>query len=242
MNLKQEWVEKAKKNAALEATKNVKNGFKIGLGSGSTAAYAIEEIGKRIKKEKLHVQGVPTSYQAFMLAVQHGIPATTLEEQPTLDLTIDGADQIDPELNLIKGMGGALAREKIVASASKKLIIIADQNKKVKTLGENNHPVPLETLPFAASLVMRRIKEIGGKPVLREGKMKVGPVITDNGNVIIDANFGLVHDSTELEHKLKSIPGILETGLFVQMAQIAYVGYQSKVETLIRKKPQKLQK
>jgi ribose 5-phosphate isomerase A len=242
LNLKQEWVEKAKKNAALEATKNVKNGFKIGLGSGSTAAYAIEEIGKRIKKEKLHVQGVPTSYQAFMLAVQHGIPATTLEEQPTLDLTIDGADQIDPELNLIKGMGGALAREKIVASASKKLIIIADQNKKVKTLGENNHPVPLETLPFAASLVMRRIKEIGGKPVLREGKMKVGPVITDNGNVIIDANFGLVHDSTELEHKLKSIPGILETGLFVQMAQIAYVGYQSKVETLIRKKPQKLQK
>ena len=239
MNPKHEWVEKAKKNAALEATKNIKNGFKIGLGSGSTAAYAIEEIGKRIKKEKLHVQGVPTSYQAFMLAVQHGIPATTLEEQPTLDLTIDGADQIDPELNLIKGMGGALAREKIVASASKKLIIIADQNKKVKTLGENNHPVPLETLPFAASLVMRRIKEIGGKPVLREGKMKVGPVITDNGNVIIDANFGLVHDPTELEHKLKSIPGILETGLFVQMAQIAYVGYQSKVETLIRKKPQK---
>lgn len=239
MNPKQEWIEKAKKNAALEATKNVKNGFKIGLGSGSTAAYAIEEIGKRIKKEKLHVQGVPTSYQAFMLAVQHGIPATTLEEQPTLDLTIDGADQIDPELNLIKGMGGALAREKIVASASKKLIIIADQNKKVKTLGENNHPVPLEALPFAAPLVMRRIKEIGGKPVLREGKMKVGPVITDNGNVIIDANFGLVHEPAELEHRLKSIPGILETGLFVQMAQIAYVGKQSSVEKLIRKQAPK---
>ncbi|MGD0158874.1 MAG: ribose 5-phosphate isomerase A [Candidatus Bathyarchaeia archaeon] len=239
MNPKQEWIEKAKKNAALEATKNVKNGFKIGLGSGSTAAYAIEEIGKRIKKEKLHVQGVPTSYQAFMLAVQHGIPATTLEERPTLDLTIDGADQIDPELNLIKGMGGALAREKIVASASKKLIIIADQNKKVKTLGENNHPVPLEALPFAAPLVMRRIKEIGGKPVLREGKMKVGPVITDNGNVIIDANFGLVHEPAELEHKLKSIPGILETGLFVQMAQIAYIGKQSSVEKLTRKQAPK---
>ena len=239
MNPKQEWIEKAKKNAALEATKNVKNGFKIGLGSGSTAAYAIEEIGKRIKKEKLHVQGVPTSYQAFMLAVQHGIPATTLEERPTLDLTIDGADQIDPELNLIKGMGGALAREKIVASASKKLIIIADQNKKVKTLGENNHPVPLEALPFAAPLVMRRIKEIGGKPVLREGKMKVGPVITDNGNVIIDANFGLVHEPAELEHKLKSIPGILDTGLFVQMAQIAYIGKQSSVEKLTRKQAPK---
>jgi len=235
LNPKQEWVEKAKKNAALEAVKHVKNGFTVGLGSGSTAAYAIEEIGKRMKKEKLHVQGVPTSYQAFMLAVQHDIPATTLEEQPILDLTIDGADQIDPELNLIKGMGGALAREKIVASASKKLIIIADENKKVKVLGENNHPVPLEILPFAASLVTRRIKEIGGKPVLREGKMKVGPVITDNGNVIIDAHFGPVPQPDALEHKLKSIPGILETGLFVQMAQIAYVGKRSAVEKLIRK-------
>jgi ribose 5-phosphate isomerase A len=235
LNPKQEGVEKAKKNAALEAVKHVKNGFTVGLGSGSTAAYAIEEIGKKMKKEKLQVQGVPTSYQAFMLAVQHGIPATTLEEQPILDLTIDGADQIDPDLNLIKGMGGALAREKIVASASKRLIIIADENKKVKILGENNHPVPLETLPFAAPLVMRRIKEMGGKPVLREGKMKVGPVITDNGNVIIDADFGPVHRPAELEHELKSMPGVLETGLFVQMAEIAYVGKPSNVEKLTRK-------
>jgi len=235
LNPKQEWVEKAKKNAALEAVKHVKNGFTVGLGSGSTAAYAIEEIGKKMKRERLDVQGVPTSYQAFMLAVQHGIPATTLEEQPILDLTIDGADQIDPELNLIKGMGGALAREKIVASASKKLIIIADENKKVSVLGENNHPVPLETLPFAASLVKRRIKEMDGTPVLREGKMKVGPVITDNGNVIIDADFGPVHQPDELEHKLKSIPGILETGLFVQMAEIAYVGKHNNVEKLTRK-------
>jgi len=235
LNPKQEWVEKAKKNAAIEAVKHVKNGFTVGLGSGSTAAYAIEEIGKKMKRERLDVQGVPTSYQAFMLAVQHGIPATTLEEQPVVDLTIDGADQIDPELNLIKGMGGALAREKIVASASKKLIIIADENKKVKVLGENNQPVPLETLPFAASLVMRRIKKMDGTPVLREGKMKVGPVITDNGNVIIDADFGPIHLPAELEHKLKSIPGILETGLFVQMAEIAYVGKHSNVEKLTRK-------
>ena len=167
MNPKQDWVETAKKTAALEAVKHVKDGFTVGLGSGSTAAYAIEEIGRRMKREELRVQGVPTSYQAFMLAVQHGIPATTLEEQPTLDLTIDGADQIDPDLNLIKGMGGALAREKIVAAASKSLVIIADENKKVKVLGERGHPVPVETLTFAASLVKQRIRKIGGTPVLR---------------------------------------------------------------------------
>ena len=126
MNPKQDWIEKAKKNAAVAAVRHVQTDFTIGLGSGSTAAYAIIEIGKRMKHENLQVQGVPTSYQAFILAVQNGIPATTLEENPVLDLTIDGADQIDPNLNLIKGMGGALAREKIVASASKQLIIIAD--------------------------------------------------------------------------------------------------------------------
>ena len=235
MNPKQDWIEKAKKNAALEAVKHVKDGFTVGLGSGSTAAYAIEKIGKRMKQEKLQIQGVPTSYQAFMLAVQHGIPVTTLEERPILDLAIDGADQIDQELNLIKGMGGALAREKIVASASKKLIIIADDNKKVNVLGENNHPVPVETLPFAASLVMRRIAEMNGRPVLREGKRKVGPVITDNGNVIIDADFGLVNKPAELEYRLKSVPGIVETGLFIQMTDIAYVGKHSNVEKLTRK-------
>ena len=235
MNPKQEWVEKAKKNAAIEAVKHVQDRFIVGLGSGSTAAYAIEEIGRKMKKENLQIKAVPTSYQAFMLAVQHGIEATTLEEQPILDLTIDGADQIDPELNLIKGMGAALAREKIVASASKKLIIIADQNKKVKVLGENHHPVPLETLPFAAPLVTRRIKQLGGTPTLRQGKMKVGPVITDNGNVIIDADFGPLEEPAKLEYKLKSMPGILETGLFIKMAHIAYVGKQNNVEKLTRK-------
>jgi len=232
---KSEWVEKAKKNAAHEAVKHVEDGFVVGLGSGSTAAYAIEEIGKRIRLEGLRVLGVPTSYQAFMLAVEHGTPITTLEEHPTLDLTIDGADQIDEELNLIKGMGGALAREKIVALASKKLVIVADEIKKVKILGENNHPVPIEVLPFAASVVMRKIKEIGGKPFLREGRKKVGPVITDNGNVIIDADFGLIHKPAELERELKGLPGVVETGLFVKMADIVYIGKRSGVEKLTRK-------
>jgi len=229
-----EWVEKAKKNAALEAVKDVKDSFILGLGSGSTAAYAIEEIGNRIKREKLHVLGVPTSYQAFVLAVKHGISITTLEEHPTLDLTIDGADQIDEELNLIKGMGGALAREKIVASASKRLIIAADESKKVKILGENNHPVPIETLPFAASVLMQKIKEHGGTPTLREGLGKVGPVITDNGNVIIDADFGLIHYPAKLERELKKLPGVVETGLFVKMVDVVYLGKQSGIEKLVR--------
>ena len=144
----------AKRKAALEAVKHVRDGFIVGLGSGSTAAFAIEALGTRIKTEKLHVMGIPTSYQAFLLAVECGIPITTLDEHPQIDVTIDGADQITPQLNLIKGMGAALAREKIVAKASKLNIIIADEQKKVKVLGENNQPVPIEVLPFAISLTM----------------------------------------------------------------------------------------
>jgi ribose 5-phosphate isomerase A len=233
LKAKQDWIEKEKKDAALEAVKHVKDGFVVGLGSGSTAAYAIEELGNRIRQGGLHVLGVPTSYQALLLAVRHRIPITTLEEHPTLDLTIDGADQIDEELNLIKGMGGALAREKIVAFTSKKLVIVADETKKVKALGENNHPVPVEVLPFATPIVTRKMREIGGKPALREGTGKVGPVITDNGNVILDVEFGLIRKPEELERELKSLPGIVETGLFVKMANVVYIGKRSGVEKLV---------
>ncbi|MEM2912492.1 MAG: ribose 5-phosphate isomerase A [Candidatus Bathyarchaeia archaeon] len=230
------WVEKAKKNAALEAVKHVKDGFAIGLGSGSTVAYAAEELGKRIKLEELRVKAVPTSYQALMLAVKYGIPTTNLEENPELDLTIDGADQIDEELNLIKGMGGALTREKIVASTSKSLIIIADERKKVKILGENGQPVPIEVLPFAVHPVMLKIKDLGGKPQIREGTGKVGPIITDNGNFIIEAYFGPIKNPAELNIKIKAVPGVVETGLFVGMADIVYLGKHDKVEKLERKK------
>jgi len=232
LKAKQDWIEKEKRNAALEAVKHVKDGFIVGLGSGSTAAYAVEELGNRIKHETLHVLGVPTSYQALLLAVNHKIQITTLEEHPILDLTIDGADQIDEELNLIKGMGGALAREKIVAFASKKLVIVADETKKVKVLGENNHPVPIEVMPLAVPIVMRKIREIGGKPILREGTKKVGPVITDNGNVIIDVDFGLIHNPEKLERELKMLSGVVETGLFVKMAKLVFVGKRSGVEKL----------
>ncbi|MGB9854116.1 MAG: ribose-5-phosphate isomerase RpiA [Candidatus Bathyarchaeales archaeon] len=230
------WVEKAKKNAALEAIKHVKDDSVIGLGSGSTVAYAVEELGKKIKLKDLRVKTVPTSYQAFMLAVKHRIPTTTLDENPKLDLTIDGADQIDEKLNLIKGMGGALTREKIVASASKNLIVIADERKKAKILGENGQPLPIEVLPFALHPLTLKIKELGGKPQIREGVGKVGPVVTDNGNFIIDAYFGLIKNPAELERKIKAIPGVVETGLFVGMADIVYLGKHDKVEKLERKK------
>jgi len=237
LNPRQEWVEEAKRKAALEAVKHVKDGFVVGLGSGSTAAYAIEALGERIKRERLSILGVPTSYQAFLLAVKHGIVVTTLEEHAEINVVVDGADQVDAKLNLIKGMGAALAREKIVASASKQNIIIADESKKVKVLGENNHPVPIEVLPFAISIVKRMLEEMDGKPVLREGKGKVGPVITDNGSVIIDAIFGPINDAAKLEKKLKMIPGVVETGLFVGFADLVYLGTPAAVEKIERKQP-----
>ena len=234
MNPEKNRLEKAKKNAALEAVKHVRDGFVIGLGSGSTAAYAIEGIGKRIRSEKIHIMGVPTSYQAFLLAVKHGIPVTTLEEHPILDLTIDGADQVDRELNLIKGMGGALTREKIVACASRQNIIVVDESKRVKVLGENGQPVPVEVLPLAVPFVARKLKDMGGKPVLREGKGKVGPIITDNSNVILDVDFGPIHKPANVARDLKGITGVVETGLFVGMANQVYIGKSSGVERLMK--------
>lgn len=217
------WREEAKKKASLEAVKHVKDGFTIGLGSGSTVAYALQEIGKRIQQRKLQILGVPTSHQITMLAVHCGIPLTTLNEHPQLDLTIDGADQIDRQLNLIKGMGGALTREKIVASATKQFVIVADETKLTEKLGANC-AVPVEVLPFALPTVMLKMQEKGGKPVLREAKGKVGPVVTDNGNFIVDVAFGPINSPKELDSQLKSIPGVIETGLFVEMADIVYVG------------------
>jgi len=228
------WKEEAKRKAALEAVKHIHEGFVIGLGSGSTIAYAFQEIGKRIKNERLHICGVPTSYQATMLATKYGIPTTTLDEHPKLDLAIDGADQIDKKLNLIKGKGGALLREKIVATAAKQFVVVADESKMTDILGKNQH-VPIEVLPFAFTTIMPKIRKMKGHPSLREGTNKVGPVITDNGNFIVDVDFRQIKNPKELEYKLKSIPGVIETGLFVEIADIAYIGTSTSVETLKRK-------
>lgn len=225
------WKEQAKKRAAIEAVKHIKDGFILGLGSGSTVAYAIQEVGKRIKQEGLNLLGVPTSHQAFTLAIRNGIPITTLDEHPQLDIAIDGADQIDTRLNLIKGMGGALTREKIVASAAKQFIVVADETKLTEKLGAR-HPVPIEVLPFASSTVTSELKKMGGKVVLRESKRKIGPVVTDNGNFILDANFGPIKNPKKLNSQLKSIPGIIETGLFINMIDTIYIGRKTTIQKL----------
>ena len=232
MKVNHDPIQETKQKVALEAVKHVKDGFIVGLGSGSTTAFAIEALGERIRHENLHIMGIPTSYQAFLLAVECRIPITTLDEHPEINVTIDGADQVTPELNLIKGMGAALAREKIVAASSKINIIIADQNKKVKFLGENNQVVPIEVLPFAISIVKRKIGVVGGKSVVREGTGKLGPVITDNGNALLDSYFGEIKNPAELSVKVKMIPGVVETGLFVGLTDIVYIGTSSVVEKI----------
>ena len=225
----------AKKNAALEAVKHVKNNSVIGLGSGTTVAFAIEALGKRVREEKIKILGIPSSYQAFQLAVEHGIQLTTLDEHPVIDVTIDGADQVTPELYLIKGMGAALLKEKIVAAASKYNIIIVDESKRAKVLGENNQTVPVEVLPFAVSLVKNKITMLGGTVVVRDGKGKLGPIITDNGNMIIDVNFGLIPNPCELAVKMKNIPGVVETGFFIGLTDLVYVATENNVEKLENK-------
>lgn len=225
------WIEEAKKRAAVEAVKQIRDGYVIGLGSGSTAAYAIKEIGKIIRQKNWQVLGVPTSYQAMELATKCNIKLTTLKEHPQLDLTIDGADQIDQNLNLIKGMGGALTREKIVASASKHVLIVADERKLVKKLG-SNHPVPVEVLPFAVSVVMSKIRRMKGKPCLRETTGKVGPLVTDNGNFILDVNFGPIDNPRLLNAQLKAIPGVVETGIFTDVTDLVYLGTKNAVRLL----------
>jgi ribose 5-phosphate isomerase A len=225
------WQEEAKKKVALEAVKHVKDGFVVGLGSGSTAAFAIKELGKMIKQRGLHIMGVPSSSQAKFLALESCIPLTTLDEYPVLDLAIDGADEVDKNLDMIKGGGGALTQEKIVASSAKQVIIVADESKLVDKLGK--FKVPIEVLPFGLAKATSEIRKLRGEPFLREGKRKVGAVITDNGNYILDADFGLIDDTKALDEILQRIPGVIETGLFINLATTVYLG---KPDGIIRLK------
>ncbi len=211
----------ARRAAALEAIRPIKQGYVVGLGSGNTMALAVAEISARIRQERIESYFIPTSYQIEHIAALHGLRIVSLNEHPEPDLALDGADEVDENLNLIKGGGGALAKEKVVAAATKKFTIIVDEQKRAKKLRK---PVPLEVLPFAYKAVIRGITAIGGKAILREGTGKVGPTITDNGNFILDSDFGTIDDPKSLESRLRSIPGIVETGLFVEMTDEVYVG------------------
>jgi ribose 5-phosphate isomerase A len=202
----------------------------VGLGTGSTVAWSIRRLGERIKETGLDFLGVPTSYQAEALAIESGIKLTTLNQHPVLDLAIDGADQVDFKLFAIKGGGAAHTREKVVSCSARKFVVVADESKYVEKL---SHPVPVEVLPFAAKLVERRLRELGGVPVLRLGKMKDGPVITDNGNFVMDVDFGAIVDPAGLAARLCSIPGLVEHGIFDNVDEL-YLARAGVVEIIKR--------
>ena len=222
----------AKKNAAIASAGLVTSGQILGLGSGSTANYMIEALGRKIREEKLRIFGIPTSNKTAELATEHGIPLTTLDEYPRLDIAIDGADQVDHKLNLIKGMGGALTREKIVDRVAEKLVIIVDESKITDQLG-TNQVVPVEVIPFAKAVVMSELAKMGGKPFIRFSHDK-NYFITDNGNNIIDVDFGAISDANKLEMKVKMIPGVVESGLFVDMTKIVFIGSKDSVRKIER--------
>ncbi len=179
---------RAKQNAALSALSRVPKSGVIGLGSGSTIVFFAEALSKLMKEGQAEISVVPSSYQAYMLAIQYGLPITNLDINPNLDLTVDGADEVDKELNLTKGGGGALLQEKIVASASKSLVIIVDESKLVDALA-TKFLIPVEVLPLSVGLVRRKLSDMGIIPILREAERKMGPVVTDNGNFILDLKF-----------------------------------------------------
>jgi ribose 5-phosphate isomerase A len=204
----------AKKDAGICAANMVKDGMIVGLGTGSTVFFAMERLGERIKTEGLRILGVPTSNQTAMRAEEYGIPLTTLTLHPDLDLAIDGADQVDPEKRMIKGRGAAHLREKIVADAAKQFVVVIDSGKEVTGL---DAAVPVEILPFAYGSVAKKLRELGGTPVMRNGVKKDGPVISDNGNYVIDCVFSEIADPAALEVAINNIPGILENGIFAGM-------------------------
>ena len=228
------WQNDAKKKSAAKAIEHIKTDMVIGIGSGSTAAEGIRLIGEKMATGELsNIKAVPTSYQAIQEAVKAHIPLTTLDEHPVLDFGFDGADQLEHDLNAIKGGGGALLREKIVASCCKEYVLIADQTKISDVLGRDQ-PIYLEIHPMAVTPVTRKLRNMGAKPTVRQAVGKLGPVVTDNGNNLIDADFGPIHNPGYLNARLHSVQGIMETGLFIGYAQVAYIGTKTGVKTMTR--------
>jgi ribose 5-phosphate isomerase A len=214
-----------KELAARASLQFVRDGDIVGLGSGSTAACAIRYLGERVRAG-MKIRGIATSVQTQNLAVSLGIPLTTLDEVQRIDVTIDGADEFDPELRLIKGAGGALLHEKIVASASRQVIIIADSSKQVCVLGKV--PLPVEVISFAEALVSEKISVLGAAVRLRNDRAGE-PFVTEEGNHILDCHFGQIPDPPALGHTLSEIPGVVEHGLFINLADMVLLGNGSEV-------------
>ena len=221
-----------KERAAARAVEAVKSGMLLGLGTGSTATYAIKMIGERLRDGQLQdIVGIPTSEATENLALELGIPLTTLHDHPVLDLTIDGADEVDPQLTLIKGMGGALLHEKIVARATRRELIIVDESKLVDVLG-TQAPVPVEVIPFGWGTYLEPLRDLGCQPTLRLSGEQ--PFVTDEGNYIIDCRFSRIDDPVRLERELNLIPGVVENGIFIGLASAVLVASPSGVRELKR--------
>ncbi len=214
-----------KKQVGEAAAARVKSGSIVGLGTGSTAAFMIQSLGDRLKSGDLtDIKGVTTSFQGEVLARECGIPLTTLNEIDHIDIAIDGADEVDPNLNLIKGGGAAHFQEKLVEAFAKEFIVIVDSGKLVDKLNLN-FLLPVEVVPKALNPVTRAIEKMGGKVTLRMGVKKSGPVVTDQGNLILDVKFtNGIEEPGDLEKQLNNIPGVLENGLFVNMVDLVLVG------------------
>ncbi|PLT48298.1 Ribose 5-phosphate isomerase A [Paenibacillus pasadenensis] len=219
-----------KQAAGIQAAEAVASGMKVGLGTGSTVYYTILELGRRMKEEGLRFTGVPTSDATEKLALELGIPLAELSELEPLDVTIDGADEVTPELALIKGGGAAHFREKMVAAVSKRLVIVADESKAVGKLGA--FTVPVEIAAYGWRSTARRVEAAGCRAVRRERDGQ--PVVTDNGNYVLDCDFGLIEEPGALDRELKGLLGVLETGLFVGMADAAYIAGPEGVRVLRR--------
>ncbi len=223
MNLDQE-----KQSVARESLRFIRDGNIVGLGSGSTFYYVLQFLGERVRSG-LKILGIPTSIQTAKIATELGIPLTTLDEHQEIDVDIDGADEVDTNLNLIKGGGGAFLREKIVASAAKKLVIIGDSSKHVPMLGR--FPLPVEVIPFAQALVAKEIRVLGAATSLRKND-RGEVLVTDEGHHILDCKFGQISDPASLARQLEEIPGIVEHGLFVDMADVVLIGKNGGVVEL----------
>ncbi|TVX92648.1 ribose-5-phosphate isomerase RpiA [Paenibacillus agilis] len=211
----------AKRIAAERAVDYIQDGMIVGLGTGSTAYWAIQKLGLKVQGG-LQIKAIATSVQSEELARNLGIPLVSFAEMNEIDMTIDGADEVDQELNLIKGGGGALLREKIVAAASKQFIVIVDESKLVKRLG--TFPLPVEIVPFGHEVTIKKLYDLGYEPRLR--KIDNETFVTDNGNYIVDGHFGDIEAPQELHNKLNLIPGVVDNGLFVNMTRRVVVGYQ----------------
>jgi ribose 5-phosphate isomerase A len=216
-----------KRQAALRALDEIREGMIVGLGTGSTASHFIRELGKA----GLKVAGIPTSEESRRLAEAVGVRLTTLNEHPQIDVNVDGADEVAPNLDLIKGLGGALVREKIVAHASRRVVIVVDESKLVERLGAKT-VIPVEVIPLAVPCVLLRLSELGGEVRLRNKNGQT--FISDNGNNIVDWNHGIIDDPARLEKELKSITGVVDSGIFSGVADQVIVAGNQGMRKLVR--------